>query len=713
MGLQNRGIQDIKYQDGALYVATKYVVDESVGLFLSYDRGTTWAHNENISFGINTVETTEDILLVGGTNHGIWKSTDNGVTWQQTLGAGFYGPEIHEIKLLGQLALATGTNTVYTSYDQGSTWTEIPYLANRQIRNILIENGFILAGSASNQGVYLSVDNGLTWNKINSFPSDSAGDMLYFAGVLYVGGINAVGDRTIFASKNIGETWEDTFLTNPESYANVKSLERVYSDNSMLFAVTDYGGVYKRLALNKKIEKSPFLEIPWNYKGTNELIDRVTSYFDHEYPLLGYNYYTEPVENTSTTVLYTGSKATQPEAYYSSHDGYDFALPYGTYVRAPAAGVATYSYCTSCGHTIKIDHENGYQTTYMHLQSEDLITSDPSVPADVIPSKIIGRVGLSGNTSGPHLHFVVTKDVDNDGTFANDFPYGKTDPMGWQDRVNQDPWANYVWTDALGVHKGTSSQYLWKNNIANGTKQLQNQNEYIKVDNKKLTKLDPESTTPLVVKIAAGSMPIITPLDTLRYITNTATAISIYNNIEEKIKTLSSPARLEIALNSEYVDDIILDSIKIYHYNETLKNWEPLETLTLDLVPLKISALVDTFSKFAVFGEKKDTSNPETQINIEGSMIEGWYKDFPTISFETLGTQETSPAKTFYNLSTSNEFVLYTAPFSTTQEGVYGIRYYSVDETGNREKEKDELIRVDTKNKRSNVLRITDTTFAL
>ena len=60
--------------------------------------------------------------------------------------------------------------------------------------------------------------------------------------------------------------------------------------------------------------------------------------------------------------------------YYSSHDGYDYSLKYGTNILAPADGFAEYHYCNPCGNSIKINHLNGYQTTYMHLQKEGLIT---------------------------------------------------------------------------------------------------------------------------------------------------------------------------------------------------------------------------------------------------------------------------------------------------------------------------------------------------
>ena len=92
------------------------------------------------------------------------------------------------------------------------------------------------------------------------------------------------------------------------------------------------------------------------------------------------------------------------------HTGLDFRVPTGTPAVAAANGtIISAGWEGSYGYQIKIDHGSGYITTYSHLSK--VIYSSGEVAA----GQEIGRTGTSGNTTGPHLHFEVTKD----GEFIN------------------------------------------------------------------------------------------------------------------------------------------------------------------------------------------------------------------------------------------------------------------------------------------------------
>jgi len=83
------------------------------------------------------------------------------------------------------------------------------------------------------------------------------------------------------------------------------------------------------------------------------------------------------------------------------HSGTDFRAPTGTPVLATAGGSVTIaSYSGGYGRLIEIDHGNGYRTRYGHL-SRILVAPGTSVEA----GQVIGRVGSSGRSSGPHLHY--------------------------------------------------------------------------------------------------------------------------------------------------------------------------------------------------------------------------------------------------------------------------------------------------------------------
>ena len=86
---------------------------------------------------------------------------------------------------------------------------------------------------------------------------------------------------------------------------------------------------------------------------------------------------------------------------YRAHYGVDFGAPIGTPVRATGDGVVESSgWMGGGGKTIKVRHANGYATMYMHL-SRILVNRGERVRM----GQTIGRVGSSGDSTGPHLDY--------------------------------------------------------------------------------------------------------------------------------------------------------------------------------------------------------------------------------------------------------------------------------------------------------------------
>lgn len=87
----------------------------------------------------------------------------------------------------------------------------------------------------------------------------------------------------------------------------------------------------------------------------------------------------------------------------SPHAGVDFRSPRGTPVRAPAGGrvvLADDLYYT--GRTVVLDHGAGLFSLYAHL--EEILCAEGERLA---PATILGRVGSTGRSTGPHLHWGV------------------------------------------------------------------------------------------------------------------------------------------------------------------------------------------------------------------------------------------------------------------------------------------------------------------
>ena len=88
---------------------------------------------------------------------------------------------------------------------------------------------------------------------------------------------------------------------------------------------------------------------------------------------------------------------------WKQHAGCDFAAPYGTPVRASAAGVVERAgYVRGYGLLIEIDHGNGIHTRYGHNSA--LAAAEGEW---VRRGKVIGKVGATGRASAPHLHYEV------------------------------------------------------------------------------------------------------------------------------------------------------------------------------------------------------------------------------------------------------------------------------------------------------------------
>lgn len=96
--------------------------------------------------------------------------------------------------------------------------------------------------------------------------------------------------------------------------------------------------------------------------------------------------------------------STVSQPFHGGHNGIDFAAPTGTPVAAAGGGrVSMAGWSTGGGgNEIHIDHPNGLQTWYAHLSS--FATRAGEI---VRAGQMIGKVGSTGNRTGPHLHYMV------------------------------------------------------------------------------------------------------------------------------------------------------------------------------------------------------------------------------------------------------------------------------------------------------------------
>ena len=85
------------------------------------------------------------------------------------------------------------------------------------------------------------------------------------------------------------------------------------------------------------------------------------------------------------------------------HGGVDLRSPAGTPVRAAADGTVKFAQLiTVLGNTVGLDHGQGVETIYMHMSK---LAVEPG--AQVKQGDVIGYVGTTGRSSGPHLHWTL------------------------------------------------------------------------------------------------------------------------------------------------------------------------------------------------------------------------------------------------------------------------------------------------------------------
>jgi murein DD-endopeptidase MepM/ murein hydrolase activator NlpD len=99
--------------------------------------------------------------------------------------------------------------------------------------------------------------------------------------------------------------------------------------------------------------------------------------------------------------------------YTRAHRGIDYAAPMGTEIYAVGDGTITMRrWNGGYGNYVRIRHANGYETGYGHLSA---FASGQSEGSYVRQGEVIGYVGSTGLSTGPHVHFEMLKN----GSFVN------------------------------------------------------------------------------------------------------------------------------------------------------------------------------------------------------------------------------------------------------------------------------------------------------
>jgi hypothetical protein len=196
----------------------------NTSVWISRDRGKNWQMLSTIPgsgqikmMRVNSADT--NMILAALTNSRVMKTTNNGVSWTQTLSGTFYTwghPFAYEPAIDKDLIYTMASNVVYRSTDFGSTWTQVgptnPFSSGNSGWESAIlrpDSGNVLIVSDNATGIWKSYNGGTSWRRVyiagGEIPSLAINPL--DPAIAY--GTKWGGGGGLLKTTNFGETWQE------------------------------------------------------------------------------------------------------------------------------------------------------------------------------------------------------------------------------------------------------------------------------------------------------------------------------------------------------------------------------------------------------------------------------------------------------------------------------------------------------------------------
>ena len=183
--------------------------------------------------------------------------------------------------------------------------------------------------------------------------------------------------------------WDVDFFADPRKNDEITIVvEKKYVDGEFIsygkiLAVNYFGSIVKQKAF---------------------YFEEVDGYFDESGKSLARNFLKSPVMYSRISSRF-GNRRHPVTHSFHKHLGTDFAAPTGAPVWSMADGRVTQrAYTKFNGNYIEVKHNNGYSTYYLHLSG---FAKGLKVGQRIKQKQLIGYVGATGRSTGPHLHLSV------------------------------------------------------------------------------------------------------------------------------------------------------------------------------------------------------------------------------------------------------------------------------------------------------------------
>lgn len=223
-----------------------------------------------------------------------------------------------------------------------------------------------------------------------------------------IAAVNAAGEDDLIALE-----LADIFGSDIDFYTDIQrgdTFRVVYEKRMLEGRPAGYGRV---LAAEFTNQGKTFRAYRFTYPDTGK-----SDFFDPSGNSLRKEFLKSPMKFARISSRFSGSRFHPIRKVYRPHYGVDYAAPAGSPVQATADGVVTQiGWNGAAGRMIKIRHKNAYETMYLHLSGygQGIRTG-----ARVDAKQVIGYVGSSGESTGPHLDYRILYH----GKYVN--------PLGWK-----------------------------------------------------------------------------------------------------------------------------------------------------------------------------------------------------------------------------------------------------------------------------------------
>lgn len=161
-------------------------------------------------------------------------------------------------------------------------------------------------------------------------------------------------------------------------------------------------------------------------------------YYDRDGNSLAKQFLKSPLTYKYISTQYTNSRINPVTKTVDTHKAIDYAAPAGTPIVASADGVVAYAdWKGGYGIDVEINHEGSYRTLYAHLSR---IAKGIKNGVEVKQGQVIGYVGSTGISTGPHLHFAMYRNGSPLNPLTTDLPPGEA--IGGESKDNFDSQKN-------------------------------------------------------------------------------------------------------------------------------------------------------------------------------------------------------------------------------------------------------------------------------